>query len=42
MLLLGVKEVMARCATYPGGQIAYDVREGTVPNRGRVLLIYRP
>lgn len=28
--------------TYPGGQIAYDVREGNVPDRGKVLLIYRP
>jgi 4-amino-4-deoxy-L-arabinose transferase-like glycosyltransferase len=28
--------------TYPSGQVAYAVRGGNVPGRGRVLLIYRP
>jgi hypothetical protein len=28
--------------TYPNGRVAYEVRAGTVPDRGRVLLIYRP
>jgi hypothetical protein len=28
--------------TYPGGQVAYDVRQGFVADRGRVLLVHRP
>jgi len=27
---------------YPDGEVAYEIRTGEVPDRGMVMLIYRP